>query len=220
MSRMTALDHVRFIRKGAGSPSTVEWTDLDLLRILNVVSEEISATHDIAEYDTYEDITTVSGTETYEFTASDISSLSDFARNTTETQLIKRSARRENTKKRSNIDSDDGSPRRFLETEAGTNDRKQISYDPIPDDAYVIRQPYQKFETLVLSPTPTSFTWPQAFDMMAAEAAVERVLALDGQRSDAAAQVQLTDRADKKASKTAGKASKTIFRPNSRMGRL
>jgi hypothetical protein len=75
MARLSSLDKIRLVRKGMGNPATGDVSDEDLALYLLIAMQELVAEAQFPSFQTYEDITTSSGTTDYTMTNTDVLSL-------------------------------------------------------------------------------------------------------------------------------------------------
>lgn len=177
MARMTALDFVTFLRKRMGNPTTEEWTDDYLLRMVNLAQMRIAASlarsQRLRELETYGNITTASqSTETkYELPAAALYITA--VQNVTDGIPMKPINRWEYAKKAIGT-IPTGSPVQYFESGRGSNSIKSLVFFPEADGVYTVRCWYIAEPTeLVLSPTATSSALPEEFDEVILDIATE-----------------------------------------------
>ena len=170
MSRRTALDFVNEARKVIGYPSTTAITDTELLGCLtdavmevfwNVGPRKFPLTHGS------ETVNTVDGTDSYELTETGVI-LHPYAvvdtTSGTRLQVSNQDDYIRNTQ--GGADNSPGTPFNWFESGVGSNGRPQIFVYPQPDGVYALTVHYFYFTEPVLSPSPTSLTFPWCIDVV------------------------------------------------------
>jgi len=177
MARMTALDHVTFLRKRMGNPTTAEWDDDDLLRMVNLaqlrIAASLAAAQRLRELETSGDITTAAQVvETHYELPTDVLYITA-VQNITDGIPMDPLNRWEYAKRTAGS-IQTGSPTHYLESGVGSNGVKALVFWQESDGVYTIRVWYvAQPAALVLSPTPTSSDLPEDFDEVILDMATE-----------------------------------------------
>lgn len=199
MARMTASDLVSFVRKGMGNPSTDEWTDTELLRLINLAQVDVATTHKPPELITSTTISAVANTYDYELTATDVLEITE-ARNDTTGLRLKKSCMEDWVRDNQDATLQTGDVLRWLEFGVGANYRPNIRLWMVPDSSSTIRFYYIKKPTeLVTSPAATSSILREQWDEFIMQTAIEKGLAIDQQRQNAAAARQMNQMVEGRA---------------------
>ena len=187
MARMTASDLVSFVRKGMGNPSTDEWTDTELLRLINLAQVDVATTHKPPELIASTTISAVANTYDYELTATDVLEIMEIRNETTGLRL-KKSSMEDWVRDNQDSTLQTGDVLRWLEFGVGANFRPNIRLWMIPDSSATLRIYYTKKPTeLVTSPAATSSILREQWDEFIMQTAIEKGLSLDQQRQNAMA---------------------------------
>jgi hypothetical protein len=188
MARKTASDIDRRLRKAIGNPTTDEWTSSDSLRCMNDAVLDIATVNwrDLPSLRSSTDVTTTSGTATYELSATDINMLTEEAYNVTDGIRLRPTNRLHYDRV---YTSSTGTVHRWFETEGlGSNSRPQVTYWLTPNGTKTIRHYYVTIPTeMVIEPTATSSPLPQRFDNAVETMAIEKAKILLQQYRDMSA---------------------------------
>jgi len=205
MARMTATDFVSFTRKRMGNPSSDDWSDAEILRFCNMAVERLAQQYQPAELLTSETVTTAAGTADYELTNSDVLTITHCL-NTTSGQRMKRGNHDDWIRRMQGDTTAQGDPYRWYVYGVGSNDRKNVRFEEVPDGVYSITVYYIKIPgEMVLTPNATSPDIPQQFDEAILDVAAEIGRKMDTQLREAQTERALAA----KTEGVAGAADKT-----------
>ncbi len=221
MARMTADDFVAFTRKGMGNPTDTQWTDAELLRLANLAQNRVAMTYLPKELETTVDITTASGTASYEVGSggSDLMHVTSIMDTTTGIRLKPTTRDRYTRETQGSSGAPQGTIYRYLESGEGSNNRRQFIFQLTPNSANTIRIWYIPIPTaMVLSPTATSSTLNERWDEYILKAAIEIGLELDNQRIEASKSRQMAGEVEQRAGVAKPKSSEDRAQVHSVVG--
>lgn len=203
MARKTALDIVNLVRIGMSSPSTDEWSDDEILSLVNLKQTEIVATHmpETIEVTTSLAVTQGGGA-TYEVGVDDCMYVTQ-VHNTTDGIRMRPSNRDDNLRLTQGVSAIYGPPTEYFIHGRGANSQKQITTFPVPNGNKTLTIYYNKIpDDLVLLPTPTVSEISEEWDLTLIDMTISYGLALDQQRREAMAHKSFADEAEERASRT------------------
>lgn len=193
--RMNARDMVTYVRKSLGGVPLEAISDDEMLRFLNLAYVDLASSRIMPVLESSEVITTVANQAEYGFVKDDILMLWQAIDTSSNRELYETDRRRYNRSTQGSANIKGIPVRWFVSGTSGTN-TKQITLWPTPSKSglkiefwYQRRPPY-----LVLEPVPNESILYETYDHELLDRAVANGLRFLGQRSDAAAELNLTER--------------------------
>lgn len=186
MARFTGLDFVSFLRRMLGSPTTAEWSDEELLQLINIAQAEIASAEQPPELETSTTITTSSGTAEYELTATDVLQIIGITDTTNESTLYRIDRTEYESWTQGDYTATTGNPEFWFISGVGSNDRPQITFYPVPDGTYTLYVWYTKIpQEIVTTPTENSSEMRRQWDMLILKLAAAEGLSIMRQPNEA-----------------------------------
>jgi len=206
ISRLTGADYISRGRKAMGNPSTDDWSDAEILQVVQQAEVDVALRHRPPELRTSTDVTTSSGTATYELSVRPLW-IEELAKNVTDGNKVKPTSWTSYMNQTQGTTAPQGTVYRYLVNGTGSNDRPQVSFLSTPNGTKTIRFWYGQFPTGVQAngvggaAADTYSLLPQRHDNEILQHAIKLLLNEDQQRS----QIQAQERAEGEAAGLAGR---------------
>jgi hypothetical protein len=188
---LSSLDQKDMLRRSLGNPATGDVPDDSLMQYLWLAECDLAEMYEFSELRDSEDITTSAGTYDYEMTEPDILRFLTPANNVTSDIEMKLMDADWDRKVGSNLVGQ-GTPFFWFENGVGSNNRKQIRVRPTPSGVFTVRVAFIKIPTMMDATEPTRSDIPVSHTLQVISRATEIGLQLQGERSEADAQADLS----------------------------
>jgi hypothetical protein len=180
MARETATGLVQFTRKSMGNPTTDEWSNDQILRLLNWAQVDFAMKMKPRVLATSATITTTSGTSQYATGVTDLLVLNEVRDETNNNYKLRPGDEDHFLRVNQTSTTVTGYPTRFYEAGESSGQKQVVLYQQIPGGTYTIRLYYTKKPTeIVLSPTATSPVLSEELDFPLVQRAAEIGLIID-----------------------------------------
>lgn len=190
MARLTALDMVTFIRKGLSSVTTTEWSNVELLRFVNMATDEIAMEKKPDHLGTYFDISATAASGSTYSLPSYVMHLETAWNKTVGNRLRANNAIDYNRRAIGVGTRPEGIIIQWHEIELDSSGNKQIVFYLTPNTSQTIEFYGYKYPTeAVLTPSPTEIDLPREYDSAVIERA--RFIALSYDTGTRAKDVRL-----------------------------
>ena len=217
MARLTASDMVDMVRDSLGGETSETLSDTRILRFINQSYLELASQYQFDQLSASTTITTVSGTDTYELSVSDVLSITKVVDDTNNCTLY--TMNEEQYHRYVQGASVTGTPVYWYVDGVGSNSRYNLTFYPTPNGAYTLYVYYTKSPTeLVTSPSATSPVIPQPWDDSIIYRAVARGWMMLGDLEAAEKWRRISSANDMAAYKSTWQPTQIIDRPRSIIG--
>ena len=127
ISRLTGADYISRGRKAIGNPSDDDWTDAEILQIVQQAEIDVALRHRPSELRSSTNVTTSDGTAYYELSVDPLW-IEDDAYNSTDGFNVKSTSWRQYRKQMQGSSSSTGTVYRWVQSGTGSNDRPQAGH--------------------------------------------------------------------------------------------